>query len=60
MEAMRALCTSMACVRLLRVEHVMLYVISSSLVLVLVLVLGFTAARLLDVSTNPAAALSCH
>lgn len=51
MAAIRARCTSMACVRLLRVEQVMLYV--TSLSLLLLLVLGFTAARLFEVSTNP-------
>ena len=40
----------MACVRLLRVDMVMVYLASESLVL-----LGFTAAKLLEVSTSPAA-----
>ena len=44
---MRARCTSMACPRLLRVEHVMVYLASEPLQL------GFTAARLFEVSTKP-------
>lgn len=49
MAAMRARWASMACVRLLRVDMMMMYLASESLEL-----LGLTAARLLEVSTSPA------
>ena len=52
--AMRARCTSMACVRLLRVDMMMVYLASESLEL-----LGFTAARLLEVSTSPVQGSCC-
>ena len=55
MAAMRDRCTSMACVKLLRVEQVILYVVLLSLLLLP----GLTAARLFEVSTSPAKGKRC-